>query len=280
MAPVPEHQGTTSARRLRVLVTDPIIARWSAVLTSGAPDHDWVFLTDANGEGDEEAQRAAVADCDVLICSRLTAEVAPHVGATLVQVTGAGLDRVAVDALPAGTEVTTTAHHERSIAEHASEVRIAVCSGRIGVDTELMRALPALEAIINFGVGYDATDVAQAAERGIPLSNTPDVLNDCVADTALGLYLDTLRQVSAADRFLCAGRWAAGEGFPLSARSPATPTTPPCAISPRPWTSSWSPPPEDRTAPGSWAPPNSSPSARRGTSSTSPAAPWWMRTPS
>ncbi|XKH56829.1 hydroxyacid dehydrogenase [Citricoccus nitrophenolicus] len=114
MAPAPEHQGTTPACRLTVLVTDPIIARWSAVLTSGAPDHDWVFLTDA----DDDTQRAAVAKCDVLVCSRLSAEVAPHVRATLVQVTGAGLDRVAVAALPAGTEVTTTAHHERSIAEH------------------------------------------------------------------------------------------------------------------------------------------------------------------
>lgn len=114
MAPAPEHQGSTPARRLTVLVTDPIIARWSAVLTSGAPDHDWVFLTEA----DDDAQRAAVADCDVLICSRLSSEVAPFVRAALVQVTGAGLDRVAVTALPAGTEVTTTAHHERSIAEH------------------------------------------------------------------------------------------------------------------------------------------------------------------
>ncbi|WMY77933.1 2-hydroxyacid dehydrogenase [Citricoccus sp. I39-566] len=105
------------------------------------------------------------------------------------------------------------------LAEQAGGIRIAVCSGRVGVDTELMRSLPDLEAIINFGVGYDATDVAQAAERGIPLSNTPDVLNDCVADTALALYLDTLRQVSAADRFVRAGRWAAGEGFPLTARA-------------------------------------------------------------
>lgn len=105
------------------------------------------------------------------------------------------------------------------LAEQAGGIRIAVCSGRVGVDTELMRSLPALEAIINFGVGYDATDVAQAAERGIPLSNTPDVLNDCVADTALALYLDTLRRVSAADRFVRAGRWAAGEGFPLTARA-------------------------------------------------------------
>lgn len=105
------------------------------------------------------------------------------------------------------------------LAEQADGIRIAVCSGRIGVDGELMRSLPALEAIINFGVGYDATDVAQAAERGIPLSNTPDVLNDCVADTALALYLDTLRQASAADRFVRAGRWAAGEGFPLTTRA-------------------------------------------------------------
>lgn len=110
---------------------------------------------------------------------------------------------------------------ERSafLAEHADGVRIAVCSGRIGVDSDLMRSLPALEAIVNFGVGYDATDVAQAAERGIPVSNTPDVLNDCVADTALALYLDTLRRVSAADRFVRAGRWNSGEGFPLTTRA-------------------------------------------------------------
>ncbi|WP_313820876.1 2-hydroxyacid dehydrogenase [Citricoccus sp.] len=114
MAPASGHQGSTPARRLTVLVTDPIITRWSAVLTAGAPNHDWVFLTDA----DDDGQRAAAADCDVLICSRLSAEVAPCVRAALVQVTGAGLDRVAVTALPAGTEVTTTAHHERSIAEH------------------------------------------------------------------------------------------------------------------------------------------------------------------
>jgi phosphoglycerate dehydrogenase-like enzyme len=112
--PVPAGEATTPVRRLTVLVTDPIIARWSAVLTAGAPGHDWVFHTDA----DEDAQRRAVAACDVLVCSRLSAAVAPSVRARLVQVTGAGLDRVAVAALPPGTEVTTTAHHERSIAEH------------------------------------------------------------------------------------------------------------------------------------------------------------------
>jgi lactate dehydrogenase-like 2-hydroxyacid dehydrogenase len=103
--------------------------------------------------------------------------------------------------------------------DHGDEIRIAVCSGRVGVDTELMRRLPALEGIVSFGVGYDSTDVEQAAERGIPVSNTPDVLNDCVADTAMALYLDTLRRISASDRFVRSGRWAAGEGFPLTARA-------------------------------------------------------------
>jgi lactate dehydrogenase-like 2-hydroxyacid dehydrogenase len=105
------------------------------------------------------------------------------------------------------------------LTEHAAGIRVAVCSGRIGVDTELMRSLPALEAVMSFGVGYDSTDVVQAAERGITVSNTPDVLNDCVADTALALYLDTLRRISASDRFVRTGRWAAGENFPLTTRA-------------------------------------------------------------
>lgn len=64
-----------------------------------------------------------------------------------------------------------------------------------------MAALPNLGAIVHFGVGYDTTDVARATELGIGVSNTPDVLTDCVADTAVGLLLDTMRGLSAADRF-------------------------------------------------------------------------------
>ena len=61
-----------------------------------------------------------------------------------------------------------------------------VTSGRTGVDAELMSALPNLGAVVNFGVGYDTTDVDAAAARGVVVSNTPDVLTDCVADTAVG----------------------------------------------------------------------------------------------
>lgn len=99
----------------------------------------------------------------------------------------------------------------------AAKVRAVVTSGRVGVPTELMAALPNLEIVTNFGVGYDTTDVAQAAARGIQVTNTPDVLTDCVADTALGLMLDVFRRFGASERFLRDGKWESG-GFPLTRR--------------------------------------------------------------
>ena len=89
-------------------------------------------------------------------------------------------------------------------------------SGRTGVDAALMAALPNLGAVVNFGVGYDTTDVDAAAARGIGVSNTPDVLTDCVADTAVGLMIDVMRQFSAADRYVRAGRWPAEGNYPLT----------------------------------------------------------------
>ena len=74
----------------------------------------------------------------------------------------------------------------RFLAEHGGEITAVVTSGRTGVDAELMAALPNLGAVVNFGVGYDTTDVDAAAARGVAVSNTPDVLTDCVADTAVG----------------------------------------------------------------------------------------------
>ncbi|CAN5671765.1 2-hydroxyacid dehydrogenase [soil metagenome] len=118
------------------------------------------------------------------------------------------------DALVLPTDGT----REAFLAEHGSSIAVVVTSGRFGVDRALMDALPALGAIINFGVGYDTTDVACAAERGIGVSNTPDVLTDCVADTALGLTLDVMRRLSAADRYVRAGSWAGGADFPLTHR--------------------------------------------------------------
>ena len=102
------------------------------------------------------------------------------------------------------------------LSQHGAEITAVVTSGRTGVDAELMAALPNLGAVVNFGVGYDTTDVDAAAARGVAVSNTPDVLTDCVADTAVGLMIDTLRQFSAADRYLRAGRWPVDGNYPLT----------------------------------------------------------------
>ena len=101
-------------------------------------------------------------------------------------------------------------------AEQADDVTVIVCNGRPGVDAALMDSLPQLRAIVNFGAGYDAIDVTAARDRGIGVSNTPDVLNDTVADTALGLILDTLRRFPAADRYVRAGLWATDGPFPYT----------------------------------------------------------------
>lgn len=103
------------------------------------------------------------------------------------------------------------------LAANAEHVNIAFTTSTVGVDAELMRALPNLQAVINFGVGVDKTDVQVASELGILVSNTPDVLTDCVADVAVGLLIDVARGVSAADRFIRRGDWEQG-AYPLGMR--------------------------------------------------------------
>ena len=93
----------------------------------------------------------------------------------------------------------------------------ALVTSKNGADGALMDALPNIKAIAHFGVGYDTVDVAAAAKRGIPVSNTPDVLNDCVADVAIGLLIDAARGLSASDRFVRRGDWLKGQ-FPLTTR--------------------------------------------------------------
>jgi lactate dehydrogenase-like 2-hydroxyacid dehydrogenase len=75
--------------------------------------------------------------------------------------------------------------------------------------------LPNLGAIIHFGAGYDTIDVDTARRLGIGVSNTPDVLTDTVADTAVGLMLMTMRRFGAAERYVRDGRWPVGGPYPF-----------------------------------------------------------------
>jgi lactate dehydrogenase-like 2-hydroxyacid dehydrogenase len=104
----------------------------------------------------------------------------------------------------------------RFLAEHAADIRAVVSSGPPGVDANTIAALPNLEVIVNNGAGVDSIDLEAAKRRGIGVSNTPDVLSDTVADTALGLILMALRRFGAADRYVRAGRWLRDGPFPYA----------------------------------------------------------------
>ncbi|MCZ0727313.1 2-hydroxyacid dehydrogenase [Mycolicibacterium iranicum] len=126
------------------------------------------------------------------------------------------LERTLAEDYAAAVLPDSAAERADFLTRRGAEFTAAVTSGRTGVDADLMSALPNLGAVINFGVGYDTTDVAAAETRGVGVSNTPDVLTDCVADTAVGLMIDTLRQFSASDRYVRAGRWPVDGNYPLT----------------------------------------------------------------
>ena len=114
-----------------------------------------------------------------------------------------------------------TVHNRWEIADldswatsHGEKIRGIVTSGVHGTDNALLERLPNLEVVSSFGVGYDAVDTQYLASRGIQLSNTPDVLNNAVAETALALLLCVSRKISEAERFVRAGKWTQGK-FPL-----------------------------------------------------------------
>jgi lactate dehydrogenase-like 2-hydroxyacid dehydrogenase len=103
------------------------------------------------------------------------------------------------------------------LAAHAASVDAVVSSGKTGVTAALLDALPNLKLVAHFGVGYDNVDVERARARGVVVTNTPDVLTDCVADLAMALLVDVARGISAGDRYVRAGRWLEAP-MPLATR--------------------------------------------------------------
>ena len=97
-----------------------------------------------------------------------------------------------------------------AFAEVAPRIRAIAASGESKVSAELIAQLPALEVISVMGVGYDGIDVAAAKARGVMVTHTPDVLNDDVADLAIGLMLSAARQLPQADRYVRDGHWLKG----------------------------------------------------------------------
>ena len=100
--------------------------------------------------------------------------------------------------------------HSAEFAKLAPGIRALAAQGENVVRADLMDRLPALKLISVMGVGYDGIDVAAAKARGVVVTHTPNVLNDDVADLALGLMISTSRQLCAADRYVRSNSWLGG----------------------------------------------------------------------
>ena len=92
----------------------------------------------------------------------------------------------------------------------------AIAGSHILIDSNMMDQMPDLKIVANFGVGYDTVDAVEAANRGILVSHTPEVLNDEVADTAIMLWLATSKRLISADAWARSGKWTSEGDFPLA----------------------------------------------------------------
>lgn len=93
------------------------------------------------------------------------------------------------------------------LAENAHRIRGLAAGGHGKIDKDVIDRFPNLEIVGSFGVGYDSIDAAYAGKNNVVVTNTPDVLTDEVADTAMALTLMTVREFPATERYLRAGKW-------------------------------------------------------------------------
>ncbi|WP_343079065.1 2-hydroxyacid dehydrogenase [Ostreiculturibacter nitratireducens] len=97
-----------------------------------------------------------------------------------------------------------------------SAARALAFKGHTPVNGAHMDFLPNLGIIANYGVGFDAIDIAAATERGIKVTNTPDVLNDDVADLAVAMILAQSRRIVQGSEWVRSGNWAGKGDFALN----------------------------------------------------------------
>jgi hydroxypyruvate reductase len=123
-----------------------------------------------------------------------------------------------LEGLKAAFEVHERLHETdpAAFARVAPTIRAVTGGGESQVPRLLMDQLPALEMVSIMGVGYDKVDVPASLEKGIPVTHTPDVLNDEVADLAIGLMLSVARRIPQADRYVREGKWASAGNMPLA----------------------------------------------------------------
>lgn len=107
---------------------------------------------------------------------------------------------------------------DQFVLAHAQSARAVLTSGGIPVTADLMSMLPDLRLVVTTSAGLNHIDLAECRRRGIAVATSGDVYSEDVADLAVGLLLDVWRKVSAADRYIRAGRWVQDGDFPLGSK--------------------------------------------------------------
>src|SRR3954470_13701273 len=113
-------------------------------------------------------------------------------------------------------------HSRDDFEKVAGIVRACVTNGHSGPPTDWIDRMPKLEIIGSASVGYDGIPVEYARAKGIPVTNTPEVLNDDVADLAIALMIMTARKLVVTERYVRSGSWPKEGEYPLASRASGT----------------------------------------------------------
>ncbi|XP_059651503.1 glyoxylate/hydroxypyruvate reductase HPR3-like [Cornus florida] len=107
---------------------------------------------------------------------------------------------------------------EQFLATHASSVQAMLCSVGTPVQSDVLRLLPSLKVIVTTSAGLNQIDLPECRRRGISIANTGTIYSADVADVALGLLIDVLRKITAANRYVRGGLWPIQGDYPLGSK--------------------------------------------------------------
>ncbi|MFZ1680589.1 MAG: 2-hydroxyacid dehydrogenase [Rhizobiaceae bacterium] len=127
-----------------------------------------------------------------------------------------GIHGRVIERAAASFEIVRVGTVAEALANAAELADIRASTSFSVMPAELIDALPALQIVASFGVGYDGVDAVHAARRGVMVTHTPDVLTDEVADVTVALLINTLRELPRAEQWLRQGRWVRDGAYPLT----------------------------------------------------------------
>ncbi|XP_004306883.1 PREDICTED: glyoxylate/hydroxypyruvate reductase HPR3-like [Fragaria vesca subsp. vesca] len=107
---------------------------------------------------------------------------------------------------------------DQFLSTHAGSIQALLVRGYLKVNADILEQLPALKLVLTISVGVNHIDMAECRRRGISVANVGNAYSEDVADIAVGLYIDVLRKLSAADRYVRQGFWSSKGNYPLGSK--------------------------------------------------------------